>query len=87
MSKPNTVLSITETKTYAIRFTDKTGKESMSLVMVFGAEADGDPGVFVLADNAQMSMQLKQNPALRKEVLKALKATKPLDPTDIPDDI
>jgi len=61
-SQKNKVLSITECQQYAIRYTNSEGKESMCLVNRFGKTPDGRPGIFLLADEKQMSTQLRSLP-------------------------
>jgi hypothetical protein len=58
----NTVLSVTPVQTYAVRFTDGEGKETMCLVDTFGKLADGELGVFVKANERQMTENLRQVP-------------------------
>lgn len=61
--QPNTVLSVTPVQTYAVRFTDGEGKETMCLVDTFGKLDDGELGVFIKANERKMSENLRQVPA------------------------
>lgn len=71
--QPNTVLSVTECKQYAVRFTDSEGKETMSLVLAFGTMEDGGLGVFRLATATQMAEQLQRlNPNQLEQVRAAI---------------
>ena len=60
--QPNTVLSVTPVQTYAVRFTDGEGKESMCLVDTFGKLADGELGIFIKANERKMSENLRGVP-------------------------
>ena len=84
--KTNTVTAITEVKQYAVAFTDGDGKRSMALVLIFGKDAeDGGPGVFTMANEAQMSEQLRiAHPVLKKAVRSFLQGKAVVSAADIP---
>lgn len=76
--QPNTVLSVTECKQYAVRFTDGEGKETMCLVLVFGKMEDGGIGVFRLATATQMAEQLQRlNPNQLEQIRAAIQNYQP----------
>jgi hypothetical protein len=58
----NAVLSVTPVQTYAVRFTNGEGKETMCLVDTFGKMDDGEMGVFIKANERQMTENLRQVP-------------------------
>lgn len=52
---PNTVLGITEARIFAVAYTNSEGREAMCLAIQFGKNTnDGKPGVFIMAEEAQM---------------------------------
>lgn len=58
--KKNVVTGIVPAQLYAVSFVGGDSQKSMALVLVFGRDnEDGGPGVFVLADENEMSNQLK----------------------------
>lgn len=59
----NTVLSVTELRQFAVRYTNGEGRETMALVAQFGTMDDGGAGVFLLATETQMAEQLRRLPA------------------------
>lgn len=67
--KPNLVLSTTPVEYHAIRFTNGEGKESMCVVATFGIATDGLPAVFLAANAAEMSENLRAlQPSLLSQV-------------------
>ena len=82
--QPNTVLSVTTCKQYAVRFTDAEGKETMCLVLAFGQMEDGGLGVFRLATATQMAEQLQRlNPNQLEQVRAAIRDHSPEDGAEI----
>lgn len=80
--QPNTVLSVTECKHFAVRFTDSEGKETMCLVIAFGQMGDGGLGVFRLATATQMAEQLQRlNPNHLEQIRAAIQNHQPGDGT------
>jgi hypothetical protein len=58
--KKNQVTAITPAQLFAVNFVGSDGQKSMALVLVFGKDTeDGGSGVFVMADEDEMSRQLK----------------------------
>ena len=68
--QPNAVLSVTEVRTYAVRFTNSEGKELMCLVDTFGKMKDGGLGVFVKANTRQMTENLREVPPAQLESIR-----------------
>lgn len=58
--KPNTVIKVAEVRTVVVIYTNGEGRQSMCLAQVFGKDVDdGGPGVYILAEEHQMTEQLK----------------------------
>jgi hypothetical protein len=58
--KPNSVLKVAPVETRCVVFTNSEGRKSMCLVLIFGKDVDdGGPGVYVFADEQQMTDTLK----------------------------
>lgn len=55
----NEIISITEAKTYAVNWVDKTGHKATLLALVFGQMPDGGAGVFVMAEAKELQEKLK----------------------------
>ena len=68
--KQNVVTGIAPVNLLAVSFVDGNGQKSMALVLQFGKDTeDGGPGVFVMADEVEMSNQLKiSNSTIKKGV-------------------
>jgi hypothetical protein len=56
----NTVLAVAEVKTYAVRYTDGEARETMCLVDCFGKMDDEDLGVFIKANEREMTDNLRR---------------------------
>ena len=83
--KSNEILSITESKTYAVNWVDHEGKRQTVLAMVFGVEEDGGPGVFILANPDDVRKQLKlPDKSFKKQFRKFLAATEPVEADALP---
>lgn len=59
--KRSTVTAVAPAKLLAVNWVDGDGQKHMALAIQFGkdTEDNGQPGVFILADEAEMSTQLK----------------------------
>lgn len=73
--RPNALISITEVKTYMIKFTDGEGREEIAQVQVFGKNnQDGGVGVWVIANEAELQRTLRiANKYVRRNVRAAIK--------------
>lgn len=77
--QPNRIISITEAKQIMVRYASPTGEEKMVLVLAFGetiygkgANAVRMPGLWVLANDSQLSEQLRKVPLDQAKQLVAL---------------
>jgi hypothetical protein len=58
--KPNTVLKVVDVKTAVVIYTNSEGRKSMCLAYSFGKDVeDGMPGVYVVAEEQQMTETLR----------------------------
>jgi len=75
-SKRNVVEGVAEAKIFAVSWTDSEGQRQMCLALQFGKDTeDGKPGVFILADSADMKSQLRiANPVVKQGVRAAMAA-------------
>jgi hypothetical protein len=65
---PNKVLKVAEVRTVVVIYTNGEGRKSMCLAQVFGKDKDdGGAGVYILAEETQMTDQLKIAGRLVKE--------------------
>lgn len=75
--KPNSVLKVAPVDTRVVVFTNSEGRKSMCLVFAFGKDVeDGGLGVYVFADEQQMTDQMKiasklVRDGVRRELAKA----------------
>lgn len=53
------VTAVAEAGLYAVEYADVDSKRAMALVVVFGKLEDGEPGVFILADNERLTANVK----------------------------
>ncbi len=85
-SRRNEVVGVTNAKLLAVAWVNGEGRKSMCLALVFGKDAeDKGPGVFILADESQMSEQLRlANSTVKKGVRKWLSSMKETTADDIP---
>lgn len=84
--KTNTVLSVVEVKPLAVRYADHSGNISVGMAFVFGKDADGGPGVYVInGDDLQKVLKLAI-PAVKSGVRSFLTSSRPAElPTgDLP---
>ena len=57
--KPNQVIGIAPAEILAVKFTNGEGRIGAALAIIFGKDAsDGGPGVYILAEQIQMTEQL-----------------------------
>lgn len=84
--KPNQVIRVAEIRTLAVVFTNSEGREAMCQVQVFGKDVDdGGPGVYVLAEEQQMTEALKlASPTVKNGVRKWLASQKDVAGESIP---
>lgn len=85
--KQNTVLAVAPAQLFAVSWVDGNGQKSMALVLQFGKDnEDGGPGIFVLADENEMSTQLKiPNATIKKGVRAHLARQQDPNPEDVPE--
>ena len=58
--KPSQVVGVAPVDVLAVAFTNAEGRKSVALALSFGTDTeDGKPGVYILADEAQMGDQLR----------------------------
>jgi len=58
--KPNTVLKVVDVKTAVVIYTNSEGRKSMCLAYSFGKDVeDGLPGVYIVAEEQQMTETLR----------------------------
>ena len=57
---PNTVISVAKVDRYAVKYTNSEGKETMCLVDCFGKLADGELGIFIIANEREMTERLRR---------------------------
>jgi len=88
-SRKNEVVGITEVRFIAVAWVNAEGRKSMCLALSFGKDAeDKGPGVFILADESQMSEQLRMaNSTVKKGVRKWLGGQKETTAEDIPESL
>lgn len=86
--KKNQVTAVAPAGLYAVTFVGGDSQESMALVLVFGTDTeDGGPGVFVLADENEMSNQLKvATPTVKKGMRAWLAAQKEQTAEEVPEE-
>lgn len=87
--RPNALISITEVKTYMIKFTDGEGREEIAQVQVFGKNnEDGGTGVWIIANEEELQRTLRiANKHVRRNVRAAIKALSgDLSEDDLPED-
>jgi hypothetical protein len=76
------VLKITQAQVYAVAATDRDGAEENYLVMVFGKDPEGRPGVFVMANPKEMRENLRiSSDWFRDQFLKLYPVTEDSPPT------
>lgn len=76
-NKANVVLGAAEAKLLMVEWAGGDGAKSQALVLVVGTDTtDGGAGVFIMADEAELSRQLKiANPTIKKGVRSWLAAS------------
>lgn len=85
--KQNAVLAVVPAQLFAVSWVDGNGQKSMALVLQFGKDTeDGGPGVFVLADENEMTNQLKlANATIKKGVRQHLARQQAPNAEDVPE--
>lgn len=85
--RPNQVIGIAPAEIMAVKFTNGEGRVGAALAIVFGKDVqDGGPGVYILAEQVQMTEQLTiAGPVVRDGVRKHLASRKPVSAGSIPD--
>jgi hypothetical protein len=87
--KSSTVTGITEAQIYAVAFVNAEGRKSMCLTLVFGkdTEDEGQPGVYILADEDRMRENLAiANPYVKKGVREHIARQREVSGAEVPDD-
>ena len=84
--KPNQVLGVAPAEILAVKFTNGEGRIGACLAISFGKDTDdGGPGVYILAEQVQMTEQLTiAGPVVREGVRKYLAGRKPVSADNIP---
>lgn len=85
--KQNTIIGIAPAQLYAVNWVDGNGQKAMALVIQFGKDTeDGGPGVFVLADENEMTTQLKiPNATIKKGVRAHIARQQDPNAEDVPE--
>lgn len=90
-SRKSQVINITEARTFAVIWTDAEGQKSMCLAISFGKDAEAPnpdkagPGVFILADQEQMTTDLTiANKIVKAGVQKHLAQEAPATADEVP---
>lgn len=85
--KPNQVIGIAPAEILAVKFTNGEGRIGAALAIIFGKDAsDGGPGVYILAEQIQMTEQLTiAGPVVRDGVRKFIAGRKPVAAGSIPE--
>lgn len=83
----NEVISVTELKHYAVKYTDSDSKVTMAVIARFGKFADGQPALFLEADAKSMEKTLSKLPAwMQKGVLEKIgELSNDVDMDKVPD--
>jgi hypothetical protein len=80
------VVGVAPASLHSVAWVNAEGRKSMCLVIVFGKDTeDGGPGVFILADQEQMSEQLRiANVVVKKGVRRWLAGEQATRAADVP---
>lgn len=76
--RPNQVISTTDVKLIAVKFTDSEGMADVCLAFCWGKQADGKTGVFVIEPRNLPEMLRIAQPHVRAGVIQALAAQQPV---------
>jgi hypothetical protein len=84
--KPNQVLAVAPVTMLAVKFTNGEGRIGACLSISFGTDTeDGGPGVYIMAEQVQMTEQLTvAGPVVRDGVRRHLASQKPVSADNIP---
>lgn len=84
---PNSVMGITEARVFAVAFTNAEGRQAMCLALQFGIDtSDRKPGVYIMAEEAQMREMRIAGTLVRDAVRKAV-ARGAVETEVVPDDV